>query len=35
VNEALKRSGGSKRGAARLLGVSRQVLQHILRKMRP
>ena len=35
VNEALKRAGGSKRGAARLLGVSRQVLQHILRKLRP
>jgi DNA-binding NtrC family response regulator len=34
VTEALKRAGGSRRGAARLLGVSRQVLQHILRKFR-
>jgi DNA-binding NtrC family response regulator len=34
VKEALKKAGGSTRGAARLLGVSRQVLQHILRKMR-
>lgn len=32
VDEALGRSDGSKRGAARLLGVSRQFLQHALRK---
>jgi two-component system, response regulator RegA len=33
VAEALKRAEGSRRGAARLLGVSRQALQHILRKL--
>lgn len=33
VTEALKRAEGSRRGAARLLGVSRQALQHILRKL--
>lgn len=32
VGEALARSGGSRRGAAKILSVSRQVLQHILRK---
>lgn len=32
VCEALGRSGGSRRGAARLLGVSRQFLQHVLRQ---
>jgi two-component system response regulator RegA len=32
VDEALARSGGSRRGAARLLEVSRQLLQHILRR---
>jgi DNA-binding NtrC family response regulator len=31
VQEALARSGGSRRAAARLLSVSRQLLQHILR----
>lgn len=32
VDEALARNEGSKRGAARDLGISRQLLQHILRK---
>lgn len=32
VDEALSRSEGSRRGAARILGVSRQFLQHALRK---
>lgn len=32
VQEALARSNGSRRGAARLLGISRQLLQHILRR---
>ncbi len=32
VTEALSRSDGNKRGAARLLKISRQLLQHILRK---
>ncbi len=32
VREALARSGGSRRAAARLLGISRQLLQHILRR---
>jgi DNA-binding NtrC family response regulator len=32
VDEALARSDGSRRGAARLLAVSRQLMQHILRK---
>lgn len=31
VREALGRTGGSRRGAARLLSVSRQLLQHVLR----
>lgn len=31
VDEALAKSGGSVRGAARLLRISRQLLQHILR----
>lgn len=31
VEEALARAGGSRRGAARLLQVSRQLLQHMLR----
>jgi DNA-binding NtrC family response regulator len=31
VSEALARSGGSLRGAASLLGISRQTLQHILK----
>lgn len=31
VKEALARAGGSRRGAARLLQVSRQLLQHMLR----
>jgi two-component system, response regulator RegA len=32
VREAMARTGGSRRGAAKILSVSRQVLQHILRK---
>ena len=32
VNEALARGGGSRRAAARVLSISRQLLQHILRK---
>jgi len=32
VDEALARSGGGRRAAARLLRVSRQLLQHILRR---
>lgn len=32
VTEALARSDGSKRAAARLLSISRQLLQHILRQ---
>lgn len=35
VDEALARAGGSRRGAARLLSISRQLLQHILRKEPP
>lgn len=31
VDEALRRAQGSRRGAARLLAVSRQMLQHVLR----
>jgi two-component system response regulator RegA len=34
VEEALARSGGSRRGAARLLSVSRQLMQYILRRGR-
>jgi two-component system, response regulator RegA len=34
VKEALVRSGGSVRGAATLLGISRQTLEHILKKDR-
>jgi len=34
VAEALARAGGSRRGAARLLHVSRQLLQHMLRSTR-
>jgi len=34
VAEALARAGGSRRGAARLLNVSRQLLQHMLRSTR-
>lgn len=33
LEEALARSGGNRRGAARLLQVSRQLLQHMLRKL--
>ena len=33
VREALARANGNRRGAARLLGVSRQFLQHVLRRM--
>jgi DNA-binding NtrC family response regulator len=32
VDEALARGGGSRRSAAKLLGISRQLLQHILRR---
>jgi DNA-binding response OmpR family regulator len=32
VSEAMARTRGSRRGAAKILSVSRQVLQHILRK---
>lgn len=32
IDEAMGRAGGSKRGAARLLGVTRQMLQQILRR---
>lgn len=32
VDEALKRAKGNRRAAARLLGVSRQFLQHVLRR---
>jgi DNA-binding NtrC family response regulator len=34
VDEALARSGGSRRGAAKILAVSRQLLQHMLRRRR-
>ncbi|HEX9620991.1 MAG TPA: response regulator [Polyangiaceae bacterium] len=34
VKEALDRSQGSRRGAARMLAVSRELLQHVLRKLR-
>ena len=33
LEEALAQSGGNRRGAARLLDVSRQLLQHMLRKL--
>lgn len=33
IGEALAREDGSRRGAARLLGVSRQLLQHALRSL--
>ena len=33
LQEALARSGGNRRGAARMLKVSRQLLQHMLRKL--
>lgn len=32
LREALARAGGSRRGAARLLAVSRQLIQHMLRR---
>jgi two-component system, response regulator RegA len=35
VAEALSRAHGSRRMAARLLGVSRQFVQHVLRKLTP
>jgi two-component system, response regulator RegA len=34
VAEALDRAGGNRRGAARLLAISRELLQHALRKLR-
>jgi hypothetical protein len=34
VGEALARSGGSRRKAAALLGMSRQLLQYLLRSTR-
>jgi two-component system response regulator RegA len=34
VKEALDRSRGNRRGAARLLSISRELLQHVLRKLR-
>jgi two-component system, response regulator RegA len=34
VAEALDRAGGNRRGAARLLEVSRELLQHVIRKLR-
>jgi two-component system response regulator RegA len=34
LDEALARTGGSRRGAARLLGMSRQLLQYVLRRNR-
>jgi DNA-binding NtrC family response regulator len=33
VAEALARTGGNRRAAARLLGVSRQTLQHMVRRL--
>lgn len=33
VREAIARAGGSRRGAARLLSISRQLLQHMLRAL--
>jgi two-component system, response regulator RegA len=33
VREAVARAGGSRRGAARLLSISRQLLQHIVRAL--
>jgi DNA-binding NtrC family response regulator len=35
LEEALARSGGNRRAAARMLNVSRQLLQHMLRKLSP
>lgn len=35
VAEAIGRTGGNRRAAARLLGVSRQHLQHMLRALAP
>jgi DNA-binding NtrC family response regulator len=34
IDEALARSSGSRRGAAKILAVSRQLLQHMLRRRR-
>jgi len=34
IDEALKRASGNRRGAARLLKISRELLQHVLRKLR-
>jgi two-component system, response regulator RegA len=34
VEEALNRAGGNRRGAARILEVSRELLQHVIRKVR-
>lgn len=34
VAEALERAGGSRRGAARILNISRELLQHVIRKLR-
>jgi two-component system response regulator RegA len=33
VEEALERAGGNRRGAARILRISRELLQHVLRKL--
>ena len=33
VREALERAGGNRRGAARILRISRELLQHVLRKL--
>jgi two-component system, response regulator RegA len=34
IDQAMAQSGGSRRAAARLLGISRQLLQHALRRRR-
>lgn len=34
VSEALDRASGNRRGAARILDISRELLQHVLRKLR-
>jgi DNA-binding NtrC family response regulator len=34
LEEALSRTGGSRRGAARLLSMSRQLVQYVLRSTR-